>query len=200
LLSNERANRLLRIKRLLIVAAVCAILVTSVIVVDIVSADHEYELAEPDFTDNFPETLYFYNISEGVTSTIFSFIVEIPAIHSGLTHIVPRELSLIFWFRDATDGSDLSGFIYDVSDMWPYNATFDIIYHWVDHINLHVDDWWTPSQVTIKINEGPSAENVSFGSAFELVLVNTPGDPFDGHELDVRLEMNVTCSRWWGGR
>ncbi|MFX1578530.1 MAG: hypothetical protein ACFFBJ_02700 [Promethearchaeota archaeon] len=199
MLSNERANQTLNIKRLLIVAAVCAILVTSVIVVDIVSADHEYELAEPDFTDNFPETLYFYNISEGVTSTIFSFIVDIPVNHSGLTHIVPRELSLIFWFRDITDGSDLSPFIYDVWDTYPLNATFSLSLHDYDRIHIYKDGWWAPSQVTIIINEGLGANIVSFGCAFELALVNTPGDPFDGHEVDVQLAMNVTYSRWWGG-
>ncbi|MFW9805764.1 MAG: hypothetical protein ACFFFK_03465 [Candidatus Thorarchaeota archaeon] len=196
---NEHVNQSKIIKRLVIVALVCAILVTSVIVVDISSADHEYDLEEPSFTDNFPNTLYFYNISEGVTGTIFSFIVNIPVYHSGLHHMVPREISLIYWFRDATDGSDLSGFIYDVSDTWLSNATFDIIYHWADHINLHVDDWWTPSRITFRINEGPGAENVSLGSAFELALINTPGDLFNGHEINVHLAMNVTYSRWWSG-
>ena len=199
LLSNERANQTLNIKRLLFVAAVCAILVTSVIVVDIVSADHEYELAEPDFMDNFPETLYFYNISEGVTYTIFSFIVDIPANHSGLTHIVPREISLIFWFRDITDGSDMSPFIFGVHEKHPYNATFNLLIHDFDLINIHENGWWAPSQVTIGINEGPGTDTVSFGCAFELILVNTPGDFFNGHEVDIQLAMNITYSRWWGG-
>ena len=198
-MGSESIDRSLKMKRYLVVTALCVILVSSIAIVDFTSAGYEYDIDEPLFSHGFPETIFFYNISEGVTSNIFSFIVELPANHSGHHHIIPREISLLFWFRDVTDGSDLSSFIYDVIESFPQNSTFNIIRHWADSVDIHEGDWWTPSLISITVDGGPGAESVTIGSAFELILANTLGDPFDAHELNVRLEMNVTYSRWWYG-
>jgi hypothetical protein len=64
------------------VISICIILISSLIIVDMVSAGHEYSTTEPTFVHDFPETVAFYNIGEGVTSNTFSFIVDIPVIHS----------------------------------------------------------------------------------------------------------------------
>ena len=181
MVGSENIDRSLKLKKYLVVTAVCAILVSSLVIVDITSAGHEYILSEPSFTHDFPETVFFYNISEGATSTIFSFIVDIPANHSGQHHIIPREISLLFWFRDASDGSDVSSFFWDVLDRHPQNGTFNIVRIWADSVNIHEDGWWTRTHITYEYNEDPGVEYVSFGSANELILVNTFCDPFDRH-------------------
>ena len=168
----ESVTRSLTLKRYLTVAAICVILVSSVAIVDLTSAGYEYEMDEPSFSHSFPDTIFFYNISEGVTGNIFSFIIVLPTNHSGHHHIIPREISLLFWFRDATDGSDLSSFIYDLSDTFPQNSSSNLISHWRDLVDLHEDDWWAPSRISFTVDEGPVAEAIIIGSAFELILVN----------------------------
>jgi hypothetical protein len=195
----ESVSRSQEMKRLLVVTAIFVILVSSVVIVDVTSAGYEYDMPEPSLSHGFPESIFFYNISEGVTSNIFSIIVELPANLSSHHHIVPRDISLLFWFRDASDGSDLSSFIYDLSDTLPMNSSSNIIRHWRDLVGLREDDWWAPSLISFTVDEGPTAEAITIGSAFDLVLVNAFGDSLDTHELNVRLEMNVTYSWWWYG-
>ncbi len=84
-------------------------------------------------------------------------------------------------------------------DIFPRNSSSNIIRHWRDLVDLHKDDWWAPSLISFEVDEGPTAETITIGSAFELILVNFFGDSFDTHEVNVRLEMNVTYSRWWYG-
>jgi len=185
-------------KQFAIVVSICIILVSSLIIVDIVSAGHEYSTTEPSFVHDFPETVAFYNISEGVTSNTFSFIVEIPVIHSHHHHIAPKEISFLFWFRDATDGSDLSQFINAVFDnLW--NSTFDLRIHDYDQVDRNESGWWAPSVLHVVFNSIPYADSLRFGYDLELILINEFGDDFNGHELEVQLEMNVTYSRWWFG-
>ncbi len=194
----ETVTQSQKLKRYLLVAAICVILVSSVAIVDLTSAGYEYEVDEPSFSHDFPETVFFYNISEGVTSNIFSFIIVLPTNHSGHHHIIPTSLSLVFWFRDATDGSDLSSFIYDVFEL-SWNSSLSLNTHDYDRIHTSESDWWAPSQLHYVINDQPDVNHVRFGLAFELLFVNSNGEGFDGHELNVRLDMNVTYSRWWYG-
>ena len=199
MVGSESITRSLKLKRYLVVTAICVVLVSSVAIVDVTSAGYEYDIDEPSFSHGFPETIFFYNISEGVTGNIFSFIIELPANHSGHHHIVPRAISLLFWFRDASDGSDLSDFIMEVDDTFPQNSTFNIKSHWINQVDKSEFGWFAPSHLEIEVNERPDVDSVSIGSAIEIILVNSFGDDFDAHELNVQLEMNVTYSRWWYG-
>ena len=193
----ESISRSQKTKRLLVVTAICCvILVSSVAIVDVTSAGYEYDISEPSFSHGFPETIYFSNISERYTSNIFSFIAVLPANHSGHHHIIPREISLLFWFRDASDGTDLSTFI-DAVLYLRRNGTFSISL--LDHGLVDKSDsgWYAPSLIRVIFNDRPDATIVEFGLELKLLLVNIFGDDFNGHELNVQLEMNVTYSRWW---
>ncbi len=194
----ESISRSLKMKRLLVVTAICVILVSSVAIVDVTSAGYEYDISEASFSHGFPETIFFYNISEGLTSNIFSFITVLPVNHSGHHHIIPRDLSLLFWFKDASDGTDLSTFI-DAVLYNRRNGTFSISLHDYDQVDKSESGWWAPSLIRVVFNDRPDADIVEFGLELELILVNLFGDDFNGHELNVQLEMNVTYSRWWYG-
>jgi len=195
---KEQVSQILKLKRLSIVVLMCIILLSSLIIVDISVAGYEYEIAQPSFTHDFPDTIFFYNISEGVTSNSFSFIVELPLNHSGHHNIVPSKISLVFRFRNATDGADLSEFINAVFDnLW--NSIFSLSMHKYDQINRNESGWWAPSLLTVDFNERLNVDSLIFGYRLELILINTFGEQFNGHELECQLEMNVTYSRWWFG-
>lgn len=195
----EGITAILKTRQFLYVVSICIILVSSLIIVDIVRAGYEYEIPEPSLSHNFPDTVVFYNISEGVSVNIFSFIVELPIKHSGHHHIVPREISLLFWFRDTTNGTNLSPIIYDVFEI-RRNATFGIGMHNYDQVNLIESDWWTPSRLRIVFNDHPFIDTLKCGLEFELLLINYIDENYNGLELDVQLEMNVTYSRYWFGQ
>ncbi|KXH70076.1 MAG: hypothetical protein AM326_04675 [Candidatus Thorarchaeota archaeon SMTZ-45] len=198
MVGSEKINSSLTLRREVLVLVISAIVISSVIIVDISLAGHEYKVSEPTFTHRFPETIYFYNISEGVNFNEFSFIVELPVNHSGDHHLIPREISLLFWFRDNDSGVDLSTFIYAIQD-GPRNSTFSFYLHDFDMVNKYENGWWSPTLLTFILNENPDVDSVSFGLYLELLLANINGDDFDGHELNAQLEMNVTYSRWWFG-
>ncbi len=193
----ESISRSKKMKRLLVVTTICCvILISSVAIVDVTSAGYEYDISEPSFSHGFPETIFFYNISEGMTPNIFSFIAVLPTNHSGHHHIIPREVSIIFWFRDASDGSDLSSFIDAVLYYRP-NSTFSINLHEYNQVDKSDSGWWAPSLFRVIFNDRPDATIVEFGIELKLLLMNIFGDDFNGHEINVKLEMNVTYSRWW---
>ena len=198
MVGRESINRSKKMKRLLVVMAIFVILVSSATIIDVYSAAFEYEISEPSLSHGFPETLIFYNISEGVTGNLFSIIFELPTYHSGHHHIIPREFSLLFCFKDNATGSDLSPFIMDVWDILR-NSTLNYNLHWYDPFEKFKDGWWIPSHLRFVLNERPDVDSVRCGILFELILVNHFGDSFDGHELNVQLRMNVTYSRWWYG-
>ncbi len=185
-------------RRVALVLVISAIIVTSIAITDMTLAGIEYDVPEPVLSHDFPETIYFYNISEGVTSNIFSIIFEFPTNHTGHHHIIPREFTVMFCFRDNATGADLSQLIYDVSDGLR-NGTFSYNLHDYNRHWIFVDSWWMPSQIRFVLNDRPDVDLVRCGIFFELLLINSFGDPFDGHEIDVQLRMNVTYSRWWYG-
>ncbi|MFW9962371.1 MAG: hypothetical protein ACFFCX_02315 [Candidatus Sifarchaeia archaeon] len=198
MVGSEIINNPLKIRRIALFLVISAIVISSVIIVDINLAGHEYRFFEPTFTHSFPESVDFYNISEGVTFNPFSFFVVFPVNHSGHHHIIPREITLLFWFKDNDSSVDLSTFVYAVQDVFR-NSTFSFYLHDFDMVNKFEDGWWSPNRLTFTLNENPEVNSVSFGLSLELILVNINGDNFDGHELNVQLEMNVTYSRWWFG-
>lgn len=198
LAERESIISILRTKQFLYVVSICVILLSSLVIVDIVSAGYEYEISEPSLSYNFPDTLVFYNTSEGASANIFSFIVELPVKHSGHHHIVPREISLLFWFRDVTNGTNLSQLISDVFEN-RRNGTFDIAMHDYDRVNRNESGLWAPFQINLIFYDHPNADSLRFGLEVELMLINYIDDFFTGLELDVQLEMNVTYSRWWFG-
>jgi hypothetical protein len=186
------------LKRVSLVAVFCFILVSAVIMVDVVSGEHEFQISQPSFSHDFPDTVYFYNTSGGVTFNTFSIIFNIPANHSGQHHIMPREVSLIFWFRDNNISVDnLSSFVNYVRYIWLMNSTFSFYDRWNYNISASKDGWWAPCRILFVVNEEPYVNSVDLGCAFELILINSCGHSFDGHELSVRMAMNVTYSRWW---
>ena len=158
----------------------------------------EYDVPEPLLSHDFPETIYFYNISGGVTSNRFSIIFDLPTNHSGHHHIIPRELSVMFCFRDNASGADLSQLIWDVDD-GIRNGTFSYANHDYDRYWRYVDSWWIPSHIWFVLDEKPEVNLVRCGIFFDLMLVNSFGNSFEGHDINVQLRMNVTYSRWWHG-
>jgi hypothetical protein len=189
---------MLKLRRIALVVVISAIIVTSVAFTDVALAGNEYDVQEPMLNHDFPEIIYFYNISEGVTSNRFSMILDFPVNHTGHHHIIPREFTMMFCFRDNVTGADLSQLIWDVDDGLR-NGTFSYNLHDYDRHWRFADDWWIPSSIRFVLNERPDVNLVSCGIFFELLLVNSLADPFDGHEIDVQLRMNVTYSRWWYG-
>ncbi|TFH04133.1 MAG: hypothetical protein E4H14_15390 [Candidatus Thorarchaeota archaeon] len=184
------------LRRVALVLIISAIIITSIVITDVSLAGIEYDVPAPVLSHDFPEIIYFYNISDGVTSNIFSIIFEFPTNHSGHHHIIPREFSLMFCFRDNATGADLSPFIMDVMDGLR-NGTFSYNNHYYDRYAKYEDGWWIPSYILFVLNEKPDVDIVRCGIMFELMLVNSFGDPFDAHELNIELRMNVTYSRWW---
>jgi hypothetical protein len=198
MVGNVSTNRPLTLRRIALILVISFIAISSVIIVDVNLAGYEYEISEPSFSHGFPETIFFYNSSEGVTCNIFSFIVILPANHSGHHCIIPREISLLFWFKDASDGLDLSTFILEATEH-SRNSTCSINFHRNYRVDKSEAGWWAPSLVRVAVNDRPDVDFVRFGIEFGLILVNTFGDDFAGHDLNVQLEMNVTYSRWWYG-
>jgi hypothetical protein len=184
------------LKRVVLVLIVSTIIVTSLVITDVTVAGFEHDVSEPELNHDFPETIYFYNISEGVTGEYFGIIFDIPVNHSGHHHIIPRELSLLFCFRDNVTGADLSSFIWGVDDSIR-NGTFSYNLHDYDRFEKYVDGWWMPTHLRFVLNDRPDVFLVKCGILFELIVVNHFGDFFDGHQLDIQLRMNVTYSRWW---
>jgi hypothetical protein len=64
----KRISHPLTLRRIALVAVVSSIIVSSAIIVDVSLAGYDYEPDEPSVSHDFPETIYFYNISEGVTA------------------------------------------------------------------------------------------------------------------------------------
>jgi hypothetical protein len=180
------------------VLVVSSVIVTSVLIADVVLAGIEYDVPEPMLSHDFPETIYFYNISEGVTSNRFSIIFDLSTNHSGHHHIVPREFSVMFCFRDNDSGVDLFQLIWDVDDGLR-NGTFSYANHDYDRYWRYVDSWWIPSHIWFALNERPEVNLVRCGILFDLMLINSFGNHFDGHDINVQLRINVTYSRWWHG-
>ncbi len=189
-------RKITRPKNLILVVILCSVLISSIVLVDIASTGYEYEISNPTIFSAFPETLYFYNISEGVTINRHSFIVFLPVNHSGNTHIIPREVSTIFWFKDANYGSDLSLFVVSVTDNLR-NGTFSFNNHDYDQLEKKDSDWWAPSLIHFVFNDGPDVSLVRLGLEVEIILSNINGDAFDNHDFCFQLEINVTYSRWW---
>ena len=104
----------------------------------------------------------------------------------------------MFCFRDNASGADLSQLILDVDDGLR-NGTFSYANHDYDRFWRFVDSWWIPSHYWFALDEKPEVNLVSCGIFFDLMLVNSFGNLFDGHEINVQLRMNVTYSRWWHG-
>jgi hypothetical protein len=194
---NESNIQGLNTKRPFMVITVCIIVIVSVSIVDISLNGYEHDIAAPTFTHDFPETVEFENISEGVCPNWFSFIVDLQTNHTGLTSIVPRRIDLVFWFRDATDGSDLSQFVYGVFDQYS-NSSISISMEKYDTANLTDGDWYAPSHLTVIFNDNWGMSILRYGVGLELLFINEFGDPFTNHTLNVRLNMTVTYSRWWG--
>lgn len=184
------------LKKLGLVILICVILISSVIIVDMASAGYEHNISEPSFSHDFPKTILFHNISEGITSNMFSLILDFAVNHSGHHHIIPREISLLFWFKADTARTDLSKFI-DAVLYYRRNGTFDISHHNYDQMDMTESGWWAPSLLHFVFNDRPDIDFVRFGLELKIILVNFFGDNFVGHELNVQLEMNVTYSRWW---
>ncbi len=185
-------------RNLLLVLVISSVLVSSIVIVDISAGEHEYEMPDPIVHLEFPEILYFYNISEGVSVNTFSCIFEFPSNISGSQQIIAREVSLIFWFKDITDGSSVSTFIYNIHDNLR-NCSVSLNNHIFSEVNSEKDGWWASSELRFVFNEEPSADSITLGVAFEIFLINQNGPTFDNHEVKAQMDMNVTYSRWWQG-
>lgn len=183
------------VRKVLFVSLVVGIVISGFIVVDIVTAGYEYTVTEASFAHNIPETVYCHSDRGGVTYNPFSLSLEIPANHSVHHHITPREISLLFWFKDDSD-ANLSAFIVDVLEV-SLNSTCSIFNKNYDRVNRVEDGWWAPSRHWFAFNERTDMDHLGFGCSFELPLVNCYSNDFDGHELNVRLDLSVTYSRWW---
>jgi hypothetical protein len=169
------------LKRVSLVAVLSIILVSAVIVADVTSGEHEFQIAQPSFSHDFPDTVYFYNISDGVTFNEFSINFNIPANHSGQHHIIPREVSLIFWFRDNNISvDDLSSFVYSVRETWPMSSTFSFNDKWNYNISASKDGWWAPRRILFIFNEDPYVDSLDLRCGFELILINSCGSSFAG--------------------
>lgn len=186
------------LRRMLLVAIVSGIAISGIIIADISHAAYQWDLQEPTLEHGFPETVYFYNIGEGVTANRFSLILTLPANRSGHHVIVPREVTLLFKFRDASHGNDLSQFIFEVErNLW--NSTLGISLLDYDWISLNESGWYAPSLLRIVLHDIPRVFAVGIGLLLSLVVVNELGVGLDGHELQTQLMMNVTYARWWNG-
>ena len=184
-------------RNVIVVLFVSVVLISSVIAVDIGLGGHEYQMAKPTLDSAIPNTLYFYNISEGVTGNTHSIIIDLPTNHSGSSHIIPREVSIIFWFKDLTDGSSLFPFVNAVWDTIT-NCTLSLRLHDYDDIQQENESgWYAPSSLTFAFNDIPNVDIVRLGVGLEIVFANYYGNGFDGHVLSCQIAMNVTYSRLW---
>jgi hypothetical protein len=179
---------------------VLTIVIISVVVsgIDVLAAGHDYQLAEPLFVSSFPNALYYYNIGEAVTENRFSMIITIPSNHFGRNHIVPKAISLRFWFMDADTKENLGDFIIDTQSELS-NCTLSLVYEWPHYVGMHKGDWWSPCFLYVEFNDRPDINQVQYGVLWGVVLSNMYGPLFNGTRLFARLDMNITYSRWWFG-
>jgi len=188
-------RELARNTKVILVIIVASMVVSGVIAVDVVSAGHQYELAEPVFLHDFPDALYYYNISEAMTQNDFSMRIIIPLNHFGHHHLIPEAISLRLWFMDVDNEENLSQFIIDfVADL--SNSSIALLYE-RHYGSLSNGQWWSPSLLYVEFNDVPDVNEVRYGVRSGIHLANINGGKFNGDGLFVRVDMNITYSRWW---
>ena len=188
-------RELARNAKVILVIIVGAMVVSGVIAVDVVSAAHQYDLAEPVFIHSFPDALCYYNISEAMTQNDFSMRILIPSNHFGQHHLVPRAISLRLWFMDADSEENLSQFIINFHDDLS-NSTLALKYE-RHYGSLSNGQWWSPSLLYVEFSDVPDVNEVQYGVRSGIYLANINGGKFNGDGLFVRADMNITYSRWW---